>query len=502
MSPFKELLSDKIRLPSPPLIAMKILETVRKDNFTFEDLTGVIELDPALVARVLKTANSPYYNLSSKVTSIERSLAVLGTHAIKNIALSFVICSEFMCGRYKTFDATIFWRHALSSAVAAELTATLVGVANNDIFITALLQDIGIMVMHCSRPQDYQQVFDHRKESQQSLLEIERMVFKCDHQEVGAKLLKSWHLPKEIFEPIQHHHRDRVVPEKYRIPASILFIANDLSSFYSGSQDVEKIRRVKQVLDTEFGIQGSTVDALIESVAIKTLELFSIFEIDSGNMRPFSQILQEANEELSKLNDSYDLQIIELKQAKERLEKQSKELNDANSKLRELASRDGLTGVFNYRLFQETMDLEIARSKRYGREFSLLAFDVDNLKRINDEYGHPVGDLVLVKICLAAGKIIRVSDTFVRCGGDEFSIIMPETNNDRAMIVAEHLRQCVEELEIQVENEILKVKISIGLTSYDPSDKTMDKKQIINMSDKALLEAKRSGKNLIKSLSA
>ncbi|NTW81046.1 MAG: GGDEF domain-containing protein, partial [Geobacteraceae bacterium] len=209
---------------------------------------------------------------------------------------------------------------------------------------------------------------------------------------------------------------------------------------------------------------------------------------------------QEANKELSKLNDSYDLQIIELKQAKDRLEKQSKELNEANTKLRELASRDGLTGVFNYRVFQETMDLEIARSQRYGREFSLLSFDVDNLKRINDEYGHPVGDLVLVKICLAACKVIRSSDTFVRCGGDEFSIIIPETNNDRAMVVAEHLRQCVEELEIQVENEILKVRISIGLASYDPFDKTMDKKQIINMSDKALLQAKRSGKNLIKSL--
>jgi two-component system, cell cycle response regulator len=241
------------------------------------------------------------------------------------------------------------------------------------------------------------------------------------------------------------------------------------------------------------------VDTLIESVANKTLELFSTFEIAPGALRPFSQILQEANKELSELYDSYELQIIELKQAKEKLERQATELNEANTKLRELASRDGLTGVLNYRMFQETMDCEIARSRRYGREFTLVSFDVDNLKRINDTYGHPAGDLVLVKICIAVGKVIRASDTFVRCGGDEFAVIMPETNNDMAMIAAEHLRRSVEELEIQVSNEIIKVKISIGLTTFDPSNVSMDKKHIIHMADQALLQAKRSGKNLSKS---
>ena len=146
------------------------------------------------------------------------------------------------------------------------------------------------------------------------------------------------------------------------------------------------------------------------------------------------------------------------------------------------------------------MDREIARSRRYGREFSLISFDVDNLKYINDVHGHPAGDLVLVKICMAVSKVIRAADSLVRCGGDEFTVIMPETDNDRAMIVAEHLRQCVEELEIRVDNEIIKVKISIGLASYNPSDEKMDKQQIILMADKALLQAKKSGKNRIRSV--
>jgi diguanylate cyclase (GGDEF)-like protein len=500
VSPIKELLSGKNRLPSPPAIAIKILETVRKDNFTFKDIARVIESDPALAARVLKAANSPYYNLSSTVSSIEKSLAILGTHAVKNIALSFVICSEFQSDSYETFDPAIFWRNALSSAVAAEQTAALVGASNDDIFITALLHDIGIMVMHGCQPQDYQLVFNSRKERKRPLPEIERMIFGFDHQEVGSRLLKSWLLPKEIYEPIRHHHIESAVSDKYRISTNILHIAKDLASFYNGSQDVGKIRRAKRILNTEFGVSGSSVDGLVESVAHKALELFSSFEIAPGNLRPFSQILQEANNELGEMYDSYELQIIELKQAKEKLEKQARELNEANTKLRELASRDGLTGVFNYRVFQETLDHEIARSHRYGREFSLISFDVDNLKHINDVYGHPAGDLVLVKICMTVSKVIRATDSLVRCGGDEFTIIMPETDHDRALVVAEHLRQCVEELEVRIESEIIKVKISIGLTSYNPSNEAMDKQQIILLADKALLQAKRSGKNRIQSL--
>lgn len=500
MSPLEEVLSGKIRLPSPPAIAIKILDTVRVDSFAFEDLANVIESDPALSARVLKAANSAYYNLSSKVSSIEKSLAILGTHAVKNIALSFVICSEFECESYETFDATVFWQHALTSAVAAELTSALVGAANKDIFITALMQDIGILVMHGCRPGDYQQVFNFRKESTRPLPEIERMVFGFDHQQVGAELLKSWLLPEDIYGPILNHHQESPESDTFRIPTTVLRIANDLSSFYTGTQNVDKIRRAKYTLSTEFGIQGGAVDALIESVANKTLEMFSTFEIAPGTLRPFSQILQEANEGLSKLYDSYELQIIELKQTKEKLEKQAKELSEANIKLRELAARDGLTGILNYRLFQEAMDREIARSQRYGKAFSLIFFDVDNLKQINDVYGHPVGDLVLVKVCMAVGNIIRVSDTFARCGGDEFAVIMPETDNEKAMIVAEHLRSSVEDLAIQVGNEVIKTKISIGLTSYDPTNENADKKRIIIIADKALLQAKCAGKNRTVSL--
>jgi len=496
----KSLITGKIRLPSPPQIAIKILETVRKDTFTFRDLAHLIESDPALTARILKTANSSYYNPTSRVASIEKALALLGTHAVTNIALSFVIVSEFQAAASGTFDTTLFWRRALTAAVAAETTAALSGKPNHDIFVIALLQDIGILVMNSSSPQAYQQVFELKQVEKIPLLDAEKQIFGCDHQEVGAELLKSWQLPEEIYAPIRNHHRCGEVADDFRDQSAILNIADNLSSFYAGAQDVNRIRDAKRILDTMFGLTGNRVDNLIETVGTMSLEVLSSFEISPGDMRPFSVLLQEANEKLSNLYDSYELLIIELNQAKEKAEKLALKLNEANDMHRELAFRDGLTGIYNRRFFQEALELELMRAQRYDRQFSLIIFDVDNFKTINDNHGHTIGDLVLINISKAVHEVVRMTDIFARFGGDEFVIIMPENGMERAAIVAENLRSRVETLTTIVDGRSVEATVSVGIASYSSSLGITTVEDIISKADKALYLAKHSGKNSVRAV--
>jgi two-component system, cell cycle response regulator len=499
LKPVTKIVSGKVRLPSPPLIAIKILETVRKDTFSYRDLAYLIESDPALTARILKAANSSYYNPTSRISSIEKALALLGTHAVTNIALSFVIVSELKPAAGGIFDSTMFWRRALTAAVAAEMTAALVGMPNHDIFVIALLQDIGIMVMHSSSPHAYQQVFE-LKNAQMSLLEAEKRIFGFDHQEVGAELLKSWQLPEEIYSPIRNHHQCDAVSNDYQEQSAILSIADHLAAFYCGTQDVDRIRQAKRIFDTHFGLTGTKVENLIEAVGSRSLDVLSSFEISAGDMRPFSLILQEANEQLSNLYDSYELQVIELKQAREKAEKLAQELHEANDMHRELAFRDGLTGIYNRRFFQEALDLELMRAQRYDRQFSLIIFDVDNFKCINDAYGHTSGDLVLINISKTVHEILRMTDIFARYGGDEFVVIIPETGIDKASIVAENLRSRIEALTTTVDGRSIEATISIGLTSYSSTLSSTSKEDIISMADEALYIAKHSGKNSSRAL--
>jgi diguanylate cyclase (GGDEF)-like protein len=251
------------------------------------------------------------------------------------------------------------------------------------------------------------------------------------------------------------------------------------------------------MLKTTFGIQGEAVDRLIDEVASKSLEILASFDVPPGSMQPFSLILQEANEELSNLNTSYEPLVIELRQAKEKAEKLANELHSANVTLHELAFLDALTGLYNHRFFQEAMDKELDRSKRYQREFSLIIFDIDHFKKVNDTYGHPVGDRVLETIARAAEQSVRGADIIARYGGEEFAIIMPETDFTSATAVAERLRGDIEHLDKVVDGTTIKATVSVGYTSYRHSAKIQNKGAIIGMADKALYIAKQSGRNKV-----
>ena len=121
------MLKDTIRLPSPPAISVRILEVVKKDDFSFGELAAIIQADPALAARILKVANSSFYSLPSKVSSIEKALSILGVNALKNIALSFVTSRDLKAQADGGFDFNFFWRRSIAAAVSAELIASLRG---------------------------------------------------------------------------------------------------------------------------------------------------------------------------------------------------------------------------------------------------------------------------------------------------------------------------------------------------------------------------------------
>jgi diguanylate cyclase (GGDEF)-like protein len=470
---------------------------VRKDDFSFSDLAQIIEADPALVAKILKVANSSYYNFARKVTSIEMALSVLGTHAVKNIALSFVICSDTKTEVDNGFNFDLYWRRAITAAVAADLTAALVGFRSPDIFVTALLQDIGIIVFNASLPEHYQLTMNENLASPAPLYEIEQHCFGFGHHELGAELLCSWQIPDVICMPIRYQHRHDPIPDQYRMQVEILRLSDCLASIYHGHKSVGKVKMVRKILKATFGIQGEAVDKLVDEVAGKSLEILASFDIPPGSMQPFSLILQEANEELSDLNTSYELLVIELKQAKGKAEKLANELHSANVTLHEMAFRDALTGLYNHRFFQEAMDKELERSKRYQRDFSLIIFDIDHFKKVNDTYGHPIGDRVLAAIARAAEQAVRGADIIARYGGEEFAIIMPETDFMSASAVAERLRGNIEHLDIVVDDTTIKATVSVGYTSYRHNIKVQEKGAIIDMADKALYIAKQSGRNKV-----
>ncbi len=161
-----------------------------------------------------------------------------------------------------------------------------------------------------------------------------------------------------------------------------------------------------------------------------------------------------------------------------------------------LSITDGLTGLFNSRYFYRYLDIEISRTKRYGSSFSLMLFDIDNFKRLNDTYGHQAGDEVLQELARIFKSVSRETDVVVRYGGEEFVIILPNTSEEEAIALANRILQSVQETQIKINaTESVRITVSGGVASFPQNASSA--KSLLNAADSAMYAAKTAGRNTI-----
>jgi len=173
-----------------------------------------------------------------------------------------------------------------------------------------------------------------------------------------------------------------------------------------------------------------------------------------------------------------------------------KEIEQRTYALKHIASTDPLTQVFNRRKLQEQAELEIARARRHDEPLSVLLLDADHFKSINDEYGHSVGDLVLIHLCRLSESVMRENDLIARYGGEEFVILLPHTGLQGANELAARIQSHLKDYPFRSEEEIIPLTVSIGIACLETETSFAD---LIGDADKALYDAKESGRNCIKS---
>ncbi len=165
----------------------------------------------------------------------------------------------------------------------------------------------------------------------------------------------------------------------------------------------------------------------------------------------------------------------------------------ANAELHRISRTDGLTGLLNRKTWEIELETEFKRYTRYGQMSSLIMFDIDHFKRINDGHGHPAGDEVIRQTAATAAACIRDVDIAGRYGGEEFAILLTNTPPEGAKVVAERIRQRIEQLEVFYEGQAIKFTVSLGISGLSPN--FSETTHWIDAADKGLYEAKRGGRN-------
>lgn len=196
--------------------------------------------------------------------------------------------------------------------------------------------------------------------------------------------------------------------------------------------------------------------------------------------------VEETDKEIQKLNDSID----------EKVAIKTQNMKKINEQLKNQAYTDPLTGLYNRRQFDEISEKIMTLNIDRRSQGSLIILDIDNFKNVNDTYGHAVGDKVLINLSDILKKILRNDDVCVRYGGEEFVVVLPFTDKNNAIFLADKIRMTIEEEKVKYDaNDSLNYTISLGVTSILPTDKDID--EVLHRADTALYKAKEDGKNKV-----
>lgn len=171
------------------------------------------------------------------------------------------------------------------------------------------------------------------------------------------------------------------------------------------------------------------------------------------------------------------------------------EINDINKTLERITNHDALTSIYNREYVEHQIEYEFAKSKRYGSFFSLILFDIDKFKDVNDSFGHLAGDAVLKNTSATIRSQLRSSDVFGRYGGEEFLLLLPETSLENTAFLAQRIRQSIERMVTTYNNNEIKITISLGVVQFRPDIK--DYLQMVHEADIALYHSKESGRNAV-----
>ncbi len=491
-------------LPAPPRTLAAILDAASDPSIDVTKLGRFVQSDPSFAGLVLKLVNTTAYQGTRKtaITDLRAASLRLGVRTLRNLALCHAARSCVSTKRIGSFDLDAFWEDSVRRAVAATLLARQSGAVDpSEAFTIGLLQELGVLALLLERPDRADQWKEIAESDAAVRLVHEVDLFGTDHAAMNATIASDWKLPDEIALPLRYHHHPEGAPEPLRDVCRLAGAAESLGAVVSHEDTSRALQRAQTELPGLVDIPPDAIDGLIDELGVEVGETARAMGIAVGPQPTLESILTKANRSLVDMNFSYEELVRKLEQTIAEKKAMAAELEQKNRELQRISITDVLTGLPNRRELFRRLRLEVLRIARHGDPLSVVVADIDHFKRVNDNWGHVFGDLVLQKTAEALHSCCRESDLVARTGGEEFAAIFPATDLRGASQVARRMLDRVERGSFaSPTGESVCVTISIGIAwMQGPHLGTFDPDVLVNRlyttADQALYRSKSGGRN-------
>ena len=490
------------RLPSLPEVAARIVELARNPEPDFDRMIEAIRSDPAIAGRILKTANSALLGMRTRASSIEMAVPRLGSTMVRTLVLSFCL-AEYQNKNSLNLRPWYqqIWRESLLQAATAEMLAERqpqrIDPANW--FLAGLVQDIGrLALLHACRDEYVENVLEVDDDRSQRQREKEWLGF--THVEVGLGLCRRWNLDPEIIDAIAVHHSSvhGIVPLKFvsgvSLPAALITASLVAEYLEEVSHNLNCSReQIECLLMQVYAMRPNDIFRMLAEVDQRVGELSAAFGIDVGHTPELETILIEAQRLLAEIAVTSQLRLVNAHASVGRAERIRMAAEEQIESLQHTAWRDHLTGAFNRAWLGPALNTTIQQAHEHGVPLGLMFVDIDQFKSINDTEGHLAGDHLLQKVTGILRECVRLTDSVVRYGGDEFVIMLKDVNADMLMLIADQILGRIR-TELSSAEPNRKITCSLGAVLYVPQENNAVRADaLVKEADRAMYEAKRCG---------
>lgn len=476
-------------LPSPPGVALQIIELAQDPNADLGATAGIISMDAALSARLLRVANSPLYAGRRRVDNLAQAMTMLGLNATLSLALGFSLVHGLRGDNGTAHEQERVWRRSVLAALAARLLGRPAGVQHaEDLMLAGLLQDVGRLALLQAVPDEYTPLCVHAEDND-TLLALERETLGADHAEVGAWLARQWRLPGYLVEAIAASESG-ASEDPFQNCVHVSGVVADLWLAPSDPEGQLRSHAAGLVRSCTRGGEDALDDLLVQ-IAAALPEISTLFEVRISRPEHLQAISDHAKELLI-LRNLREIQ--EATQARHDAQVSEERMR----RLTEQSRRDPLTGVYNRLQMEEVLEREFATALALQHPLSIAFVDLDDFKRINDQYGHLVGDQVLRQFAQTLQRMLRSTDLIARYGGEEFLVVLSHSGETAAMRVLQRILDEVSNMPMaMVEGQPLHVTFSAGVATHDQTNRFADARSLLQAADDALYGAKRKGRNQV-----
>lgn len=483
MSDVVESILKSDDLPSPPGVAVKLLELFVVPNVEVDEMVEVISADPALAAKLIDYCNSPLFAMSRETTNIRQAIILMGMKAVKILALSFSLVQTTSKDR-DVFDYDQFWSHSLATAASAKKISEKLGRGGEDEFLLGLMLGAGQIGLAHTFPGRYVEMVEESKNDGVILAQLEKKEWGCDRYEITIALLKHWNFPGQLIDPIVEFSTARTGEHtELSVHAQIICLANTFAELIGRERIVENfINDAREMATHWLGFSEETFQECFDQATESWSEHARVLNFDAAECESFEQLERKAIKRIATFSIG--------------LHHENTAIQEQNAELRMTAMFDGLTGLKNRRAYDDDAKREWERTKRQNSCFVLIMVDVDHFKKVNDTYGHAVGDVALVAVARSLQASIRSNDFAYRFGGEEFVVLLTDCSPENALSAVERSRVGIEKLEIQVPEGVLRITASFGV-AFHQHPSPGDIEALLETADKLLYQAKNEGRNRI-----